>query len=489
MNVVLGTARIAGHEVLCRCEPDGADWPGVRLERSPTEVTLRRDHPGTRPLYYRIEPGAVRWSDDLREFTPATPDPGHLLALVHGTSPAPDATGVPGVHRLVVGAEVRVDESGVAVRRATDRGLPPGDDLGTAVTRVLNDAAGCPIAYSGGLASAFLAAAALSAGHRPTLLHADLGPGTRHLPTPSVPGLTTTTVPIEITDLVDHRGITGAEPVVPLPDVVAPMRLMDQLAAGGAVISGALLEDLVSVRLPDVDAGVRGIRLLGLEPFHVTGVLRDLAQARALVEQQVVYPSGAGDSEAPAERPPGSAPPPRPPGSGPLPGLTRAGEEAYAAARLATTAVWNEHLDSLDPVVGRAVAGLEERGHGGALLPALNPGVLAAAAALRSGQIGRIRAGRFHNHLPLLTAVTAHGIAGVRRTPAGYWLRLAAAHHLRAHRTEIAADLTRSSALADLGLIDPARIVEVLADGRDLAGHALPLLRLVWVERWLRRRS
>jgi hypothetical protein len=152
-------------------------------------------------------------------------------------------------------------------------------------------------------------------------------------------------------------------------------------------------------------------------------------------------------------------------------------------------AVWQDHLDQLDPVLGRLVAGLEERGDGGLLSPALDPRVHAAAAAIPALRLGRIRHGVFENHRPLRAVVGAAGITGVRRASSGFWLRLGAADHLRRRREKLALELQRGCALADLGVVDVRAVTHDLRDGRDLTEHALPLLRLFWIDRWLRGRS
>jgi hypothetical protein len=65
---------------------------------------------------------------------------------------------------------------------------------------------------------------------------------------------------------------------------------------------------------------------------------------------------------------------------------------------------------------------------------------------------------------------------------------LAAADYLCRHRAAVA-DQLRHCALADLGLIDPKVVVGLLDRGPDFGARALPLLRLVWVDQWLRGRS
>jgi hypothetical protein len=462
---------------------------GVRIECSPSAFEILREYPTARPVYYRVDRGRLEWDFGPGGFLPASgrakPSPGTLLGLLQGHAPAPDATFLKGVHRLPVGTAVRVTEQGINVtRRQPD--LPHRErrrGLVEAVGEALGDT-DYAIAYSGGLGSVFLAACALSAGHRPPLLHADLGPGIHRTPAPDVPGLTLRRIRVDPSELLDWHPITGEEPVPPMPDRQVPRRLAAALAraegAGDAapLTGGALMKELASVKLPEVNAGVRGWRLLGCEPFHISGTLRTLDEARTLLGKGVVHSPDVQSVGAPA--------PPSPTGGATVPGLTAKGAEAFELDRRAAMAVWREHLDFLDPVLGRATAGIEERGDGGTRLPALDPLVLATLAALKPSRLGRIRGGKFENHLLLHRALGRHGITGVRRTAQGHWLRQAAAAHLHRERKKVIARLARECALADLGLIDPRAVIGVLADGRDLADNALPLLRLVWLEHWLR---
>ncbi|MBC6459922.1 hypothetical protein [Actinomadura sp. HBU206391] len=462
---------------------------GVRIERSPSSFEILREYPNARPVYYRVDHGRLEWDFGPGGFLPASgrpmPSPGALLGLLQGNAPAPDATFLPGVHRLPLGTAVRVTEQGINVTRRQPG--PPQRERRRGLVEAVGEALGdtdYAIAYSGGLGSAFLAACALSAGHRPLLLHADLGPGVHRTPAPDVPGLTLRRIRVDPSELLDEHPITGEEPVPPMPDREVSRRLAAALAravgVGEAVplTGGALMKELASAKLPEVNAGVRGWRLLGCEPFHVSGTLRTLDEARTLLGKGVVH--------SPDVRPAGAPAPLSPTGGATVPGLTSKGTEALEPARRAAMAVWREHLDFLDPVLGRATAGIEERGDGGFRPPALDPLVLATLAALKPSRLGRIHGGTFENHLPLHRALGRHGIAGVRRTAQGHWLRKAAAAHLHRERKKIIARLGRECALADLGLIDPRAVAGVLADGRDLADNALPLLRLVWLERWLR---
>ncbi|MEV8306705.1 hypothetical protein AB0P36_04910 [Streptomyces flavidovirens] len=493
----LGCAAATRDGVRCT---DPSPWTvpgGVRIERpSPDVFRLSRDSPGSRSVYYRVGYGHVEWGEDLGAFLTGepyqTPGPGQLLALIHGTVPSPDATLLPGVQRLAVGTTVRVDSAGVTVTRQRPELAEPGIGVAEAVGRALDGVKGdYAIAYSGGLSSAFLAVSALAAGHRPVLLHADFGGAWGERPPaapPPVPGLEIRYVPVDPAELFAHEPVSGREPVPPLPDTQVPLRLMDRLSesCGLPVVSGGLLKDLASARLSEADTGYRGWRLLGCEPFHITDTSRGLAEARELLSRKVVFSPGPGGREAPGERLVGKPARPRPAGAASLPGLTQDGEEALSSSRHGMLARWKDHLDFLDPASGRVVAGLEERGAGGALLPALDPQVIAAVAALRPARLGRIHRGAFRNHLPLERAVRKRRVYDVCRAPSGHWLRLGAVAHLHRERGRVHAWLERESALADLGVLDVGRVLAVLRDGRELAEHALPMLRLVWVCQWLR---
>lgn len=496
---VLGCAEATRDGVRCTDPSPWTEPGGVRVERpSPDTFRLRRDSPGSRPVYYRVGYGRVEWGDDVDAFLPGgsrrspDPDPGQLLALIHGTVPSPDATLLPGVQRLAVGTVVRVDTAGVTVTRHRPELPEPRLGMAEAVGRALDGLKGdYAIAYSGGLASAFLAVSALAAGHRPLLLHADLGGAWGEKPPagpPPIPGLEIRHVRVDPAELFAHEPVSGREAVPPLPDTQVPQRLMARLSdmCGLPVVSGGLLKDLASARLPEADAGYRGWRLLGCEPFHITDTLRGLAEARELLSRNVVFSPGLGGREAPDEQPVGKPAPPRPAGAAPLPGLTQEGEEALSSSRHGMLALWKDHLDFLDPVSGRVVAGLEERGASGALLPALDPLVIAAVAALPPAKLGRIHRGVFRNHLPLEQAVNKRRVYDVCRAPSGHWLRLGAVAHLHRERRRIHGWLEQESALADLGVLDVGRVLAVLRDGRELAEHALPMLRLVWVCQWLR---
>lgn len=60
--------------------------------------------------------------------------------------------------------------------------------------------------------------------------------------------------------------------------------------------------------------------------------------------------------------------------------------------------------------------------------------------------------------------------------------------YVHGERRAIAAELASDCALADLGLLDPRPLLRLLRDGQATADSALILLRLIWPDRWLRRR-
>ncbi|MFE2636119.1 hypothetical protein ACFXKX_12840 [Streptomyces scopuliridis] len=468
---------------------------------------LSRDEPGGPAVYYRVGQGGLEWSHDPADFLTGherpVPEPGTLLALVHGLAPPPDATPLPGVRRLALGTRVRVDAGGVTVSRRRP-GLPAGTtDLTWAVAEVLRGLTeGYAIAYSGGLSSAFLAVAALSAGHRPPLLHAALGlPGRRQAPA-VIRDLTIHHVPVDVFELLDHHSVPTGGLMPPLPDLEFPRRLTARLAragGGGPLVAGTLLEDLVSAKLPEAETGPRDWRLLTCEPFHLVGTLPSLSEAASLLEQGVVHSAadgagsgagaGAGAGRDTQDAQPVDGPPPPPPlGRRDLPGMTPKGRVALQTVQQASLSVWKDHLDFLGTLLGRADAGMTERvpaGHDGLVLPALHPGVLGAVETLPADRLGRIAGGVFRNHQPLVRAVARHRVRGLRRASSSFGLRLAAAAYLHRESDKIIAELERECALADLGLIDVAVVTGLLREGPGRADHALPLLRLLWIDRWL----
>ncbi|NBE93945.1 hypothetical protein FE391_08315 [Nonomuraea sp. KC401] len=440
-------------------------------------------------MYYRIGSSGLEWGEGLAAVAgdagiPA-PESWELLASVHGGVAAPDdALGVPGVQRLTVGTVVRVDAAGVRVERQPPRLPGPERDLIDLIGSAL-PAGEFGIAYSGGLASAFLAVAAYRAGKRPLLVYADLGAAFAHLPLPEVPGLELRRVPMDVSGLLDHHPISTQSPRPLMLEVEVRRRMLAQLSSAVdlPLASGALLEDLVSVRLAETE--ISDEKLLECEPFHVAGRLPTLAEARKLLEERTVYAPMASAQGPPGAQRQGAQPPQVPTGVNFVPGLTEAGREEYGIAQQLRLPLWKAHIDSLPPVLGKADAALAERGDAGAVLPALDPRVLAAVAALSADDIGRIERGMFRNSLPLWQAIGAHRVTGVRRSPAGYWLRLAAAEHLYAHRDKLAAYVC-DSPLADAGLIEAEQVAAALRDPRRMSEHALALLRLVWTDHWMR---
>lgn len=504
MSAVPGVAEMSDGAPRCTDPGESADALGVVTELTPVSFELSRPVPHTRPVYFRAGYGRLEWSGDLAAFLPPggrlDPGAGTLLALVHGQAAPPDSTPLSGVRRLTLGTRIRVDAAGVTVSRTAPELPSVHGGLGRAVARALASAGDeYLIGYSGGLASAYLAVTALAAGHRAQPIHADFGlPGTRP-PLAALPGPAPRRLEVDLHEFLDHHMVTGAELLPPLPDFVVPRRLHTALAgnSGLPLVTGALLESLVSVKLPDVPRGPRAWRLLGCEPFHISGTLSTLADARELLDNRVVHtpgrrgPDSAAGTEGgggPDAQRVGAPPPPSPTGGSRLPWLTDEGKLAYETAHRGSMAVWQDQLDAQEPVIGRLVGGLEERGTDGAVLPATDPGVLAAAAALPARKLGRIRHGGFENHLPLHRAVAAAGVGGVRQTSPGHWLRLGAAAYLHRERKKIVAELERDCALGDLGLVEPRLVAASLREGRGISTHALPLLRLVWLDRWLRER-
>jgi hypothetical protein len=475
---------------------------GVQVHHSPDAFELVRDCPSDRPVYLRVGYGGLEWGGDLRAFLPSggrpQVSPGLVLALIHGLTPPPDATFVPGVRRLTLGTKVRVDRSGVT----TSHGAPPVPVPTATLTDAVGEALSAlgprfAVAYSGGLSSAFLAVSALAAGRRPVLLQVR-PPWSAPGEPPAVPGLAVRHVPFDALDALDHHQVTGEELAPPLPDVMFRRHLNDALVRNfdGPVACGSLLEDLVSTTLPEADDGWAGWRLLTCEPFHAGGTVRGLRAAREMIakgpQRAAVRPmDGEVDEVQSVEARHEAARAGRTGGSG-LPGLTDEGRHALMYARQGMLAVWKQRKELLQPAAGRLEAGMEERGltwpcpADGVVTPALTPAVLAAVAALPPRALGRIRAGVFHNHLPLCRAVDAAGVSGVRHHSARFGMRLAAAAYLRRERNKIVTELSAGSALADLGMIEPGVIGELLLDGVHLADHALPLLRLVWLDRWMR---
>jgi hypothetical protein len=470
--------------------PDG-DPAAVAVTARPTEFELARLSPGGAPLYYRLGRGRLQLSDDLRALLPdgppPAPDHGVLLAMIHGLPDAPGSTVVPGVQQLTVGDVLRADQGGVAVLRRPPQLSPTSIDLQRAIAEAIpHDEDGeVAVAHSGGLASSFVAVAARAAGRRPELFHADLDGG--FSPLPEIAGAHSYRVACDVREILDPGQISGRELCPPLPETALRRRVLARLqeASGMAVVSGALLESLVSTTLPEVGAGGWGRRLLACEPFHRDGTLDTVREARKVLAGKGVGALGRRDSES---QQPGTAPR-EPSQEGGLPGLTDAGREALKSARLATGAVWRTHLDELPPALGRVEAASHEAGLApGVVVPALDARVLGAIAALAPHELGRVRHGRFVNQVPLRDALARAGVGPVREASSGFRVRLAAAAYVHRERRRIAGELARDCALADLGLLDPAPLLRLLQDAQATADRALTILRLSWLDRWLRRR-
>jgi hypothetical protein len=472
----------------------------VALTASPTEFELARLAPAAAPVYYRLGRRRLEISDDLRAFQPAGPPPapdhGVLLAMVHGLPDAPNGTALPGVQELTVGVRLRVDEDGVSVLR---RPLPPAPAAGSlqrAISEAIaQDAGELAIAYSGGLASSFLAVSARSAGRGVGLFHADLDG--RASPLPEIPGARTQRVGCDVFELLDPDQISGREICPPLPDTALRRGMLARLrdASGTALVSGALLESLVATTLPEVCRAQRGRRLLACEPFHREGVLANLREARAMLDGDGAGMRGlrvAGTATAEAESQAVGAQPVTPSEHAGLPGLTATGREALKSARLATGAVWRTYLENLPAAIGRVEAARQEAGLAGpeddVAVPALDSRVLAAITALPARRLGRVQGGRFVNQAPLRDRLAQAGVGPVREASSGFRVRLAAATYVHRERRAIAARLASDCALADLGLLDPRPVLRLLRDGQATADRALMLLRLIWLDRWLRRR-
>lgn len=456
-----------------------------------TEFGVTRLAPAAPPVYYRFGGGRLRVSDDLGAMQvpgrASEPDHGMLLAAVHGLPDAPGSTPLPGVQELTVGSRLRMDPGAMSV---SSEPLPaaPAQPLHHAVATALSggdaETGEVAIAYSGGLASSFLAVSARDTGRRVRLFHADLGGGAQP---PQIEGARLHRVDFDLFDLLDPGQITGRELTAPSPDLVFRQRLLAglQAVAGTPLASGALLEALVATRLPAVLGPRRVDRLLTCEPFHRGNVLTTVKQAREAL-------AGNGHGTPSGERPVKVAVPAGDTIGDGVPGLTEAGRTALKTARLATAATWRTHLDELSPVVGRAEAGRREAGLAGPVpgvsASALDPQVLAAIAAIPADRLGRVHAGRFVNHAPLRDRVKRAGAGPVDEASSGFRVRHAAATYLYRRRLALAAELSGDCALADLGLIDPAPVVRLLRDGPATADRALPLLRFIWLDRWLRRR-
>ncbi|MFK4084864.1 hypothetical protein ACI2LF_12180 [Kribbella sp. NPDC020789] len=474
--------------------------PGVQLSTSPDGVELSRHSPGPQPVYYRLGRGRLEWSTELgglrRTGEASAVDYGALLALIHGLPEPPDFTGVPGVQRLTAGTTVRVDAAGLSVSSRPPVIPRSRQSLETAVREVLDELPdGFTIAYSGGLASTFLAVC--STQRRARLVHAVLDGLPVPLPVPPhIPGLHTERVTVDLVTALAPHQVTGDEITPPLPEAALRRNVAAAITAvsDGPVVSGSVLESLLTANLPDLPLGVAGRRLLTCEPFHLSGRLPRLRDARdflaafgeGMERRQVAAAPDGGEAES---QPVGIAPARSandPYGDG-LPGLTEDGREALRSARLGASAVWRKHLEGLPAALGRADAEFASRDGDGPDLfrPALDGRVLGAIAAIPPRRLAGIRHGLVRNQLPLHTVVERHGVHGVLGQSAGFRARLAAAGYLHQVREKVAIDLARECPLADLGLLDPEPVIRLLDDGQLTADRALTILRLVWINQWL----
>jgi hypothetical protein len=489
--------------------PDGeGDPPGIRTEASAATFLLTCELPSTRSVYFRAGYGSLEWGDDLAQFAgkPVRDliSRTHLMSLADGTPLPPDVTLVPGVRRLALGTRVQVDGNGVAV---TAGASPPlRHERPASITEVVGESLARMgdeplIAFSGGLASTFLAASAVRAGLRPRLLHVAGQPPGPERPLPELSGPMLERVDLDLAGLLDPRQVTGGEALPPLPDSALPGRLPAALAAirGVPVAGGSLLENLFTVKLTDADLGLAGWRTLACEPFHTGGAITGLRAARAVLNQRRRQrrPQTAPTPHTPPSDPPADAAassdhaaddPCRPVW------LTDSGWDALGSARLASAAAWQEHERVLSRAavaaeVAIAASGMGTESPAGArdtvAFPALDQAVLGFAASQPASSLGQIRDGRFSNQLPLRAALRAQGVTQVREAGSAARTRMLAAACLLRERERFAAEVTKESPLADLGLIRPHAVAAVLRDGMTLTDHALPIVRLLWLDRWL----
>ncbi len=473
----------------------------LRIEQTGRSWALTCRSPGY-AVFYRIDDGVLECSDELIRLTSgdvrATMADATLLSLIHSVPFPPDATHVPGIRRLVVGGTLRVDERGVVVTIAPPD--PPAQlaqsratSLADAITAWLAALSGdWALACSGGLASTFLAVCASNAGVSPPLLHVPLSSPLYQPELPAVKGRTAIVIGQDFADQMAEHHITGTETVPPLPDVCFPGWVLRRAVSQQdcVVIAGVGLESLVTSDLSNTNLELGSRRLRSCEPFHHTGRLRTLRHARRALRRGL---SMGSRTSAPEHDPmPASG------GQSPvlipteLPGLTDGGRSTLESASLASHTMITEHRIRIGPLYARLEQTIrqlwlsDDVSAAAMRYPSLDPGILATAAALAPHEIAEVRGGLFVNHLPLRAELSRHGIVRVRESPGSFWARLAAARYLLRERTAIATELSGVSALAERGLIDPAALSAALADGAMAAEHALPILRAVWLDRWLR---
>lgn len=470
--------------------PDRLGCTSRTVAATPDDFTVHQCSSSARPLYYRARAGGLAIADvpaDLAD-GPVSLSDTQLMGLVYGAALPPDATLWPGVRRLTVGDRIRVGTAGVTTSRLPV--TPPDQDERSLPEAIAATLPSDPlIAFAGGLASTFLTLVAVRAGLRPTLVNIVAAGRPALPPLPRIDGAEPAVVALNPGELPDERQITGTEPQPPLPDVQfrrAVLRAVAEHGGHGPVVAGTLLQEAFQGRLADAELGLAGRRLLAAEPFHATGHLASLRRARTAVR------TGSGD--------PRSAPQAAAEHLGQADEcatalVTDAGDEAARAARTAATLIWRDRRRQLPTVTHRlesliasrrlAPAWYADRAVPEVVYPALSPAVLGMAEHTPPGALVAIRRGRIVNSLPLAAFV---GDLPVHRAGALARFRVAAAAYLAVAGPRIARDLARGSALVDRGLLSPVRLQAALQDGYQAAEVAVPLLRAVWLDRWLRER-
>jgi asparagine synthase (glutamine-hydrolysing) len=116
------------------------DWSLVQWNPGTEALVLASDYAGTRPLYYRLEGRAVRWSSSLQELVDSgeTPelDDRYFAALLAPRLPR-CLTPYRGIEAVPPGCAVRVEASGVRVERFWDATVDP-DSRGDYEERLLD---------------------------------------------------------------------------------------------------------------------------------------------------------------------------------------------------------------------------------------------------------------------------------------------------------------------------------------------------------------